>query len=66
VRHQSNAFTHLNRCPDLLQRNHEHLSQTETGADMVRRIGGRQGVQQKLLGLLEKPMHTYLIPAQVA
>jgi transposase len=38
----------------------------EIGTDMVRRIGGRQGVQLKLLGLLEKPMRTYLIPAQVA
>ena len=38
----------------------------EIGPDMVRRIGGRQGVQLKLLGLLEKPMRTYLIPAQVA
>jgi transposase len=38
----------------------------EIGVDMVRRIGGRQGVQRKLLGLLEKPMRTYLIPAQVA
>jgi transposase len=38
----------------------------EIGPDMVRRIGDRQGVQQKLLGLLEKPMRTYLIPAQAA
>ena len=28
----------------------------EIGPDMVRRIGDRQGVQHKLLGLLEKPM----------
>ncbi|BCL81163.1 HAMP domain-containing histidine kinase [Ktedonobacteria bacterium brp13] len=35
VRYQSNALTHLSRFPDLLQRNHDHLSQTETGADMV-------------------------------
>ncbi len=32
----------------------------EIGIDMVRRIGGRQGVQLKLLGLLEQPMRTYL------
>lgn len=38
----------------------------EIGPEMVRRIGGRQGVQQKWLGLLEKPIRTYLIPAQVA
>ena len=38
----------------------------EIGPDMVRRIGDRQGVQRRLLGLLEKPMRTYLIPAQVA
>lgn len=35
VRYQSNVLTHLSRFPDLLQLNHDHLSQTETGADMV-------------------------------
>lgn len=35
----------------------------EIGADMVRRIGGRKGAYRKILGLLEKPMRTYLIPA---
>jgi hypothetical protein len=35
----------------------------EIGTDMVRRIGGRKGAYRKILGLLEKPMRTYLIPA---
>ena len=38
----------------------------EIGVDMVRRIGGRKGAYRKILGLLEKPMRTYLIPAQAA
>jgi len=35
VRYQSNALMHLSRFPDLLQRNHDHLSQIEPGVDMV-------------------------------
>jgi len=61
----SKAIELLRALPGISERAAQGIL-AEIGLDMVRRIGGRQGVQQELLGLLEKPMRTYLIPAQAA
>jgi len=61
----SKAIELLRAIPGISERAAQGIL-AEIGLDMVRRIGGRQGVQQELLGLLEKPMRTYLIPAQAA